>query len=140
MPIFWHLACRCLPIYIQKAQYNHLRVDYPMIEQSDEVLTIEEVALEAGRRTVYRLAANGQIFGCADVSRLAELMTHVRYRRRPHFVATHLEPFLTGGALRPTIPNKPRRSRQRDVLTEAGIQLKLLHEQAVANPDEEYGY
>lgn len=34
-----------------------------MIEQSDEILTIEEVAayLKAGRRTVYRLAANGQI-------------------------------------------------------------------------------
>jgi len=33
-----------------------------MIEQ-DEILTIEEVAayLKAGRRTVYRLAANGQI-------------------------------------------------------------------------------
>ncbi|MCW2109457.1 helix-turn-helix domain-containing protein [Bradyrhizobium elkanii] len=34
-----------------------------MIEQPDEILTIEEVAayLKAGRRTVYRLAANGQI-------------------------------------------------------------------------------
>jgi excisionase family DNA binding protein len=34
-----------------------------MRKQSDEVLTIEEVAayLKAGRRTVYRLAANGQI-------------------------------------------------------------------------------
>jgi excisionase family DNA binding protein len=34
-----------------------------MIEKSDEILTIEEVAayLKAGRRTVYRLAANGQI-------------------------------------------------------------------------------
>ena len=34
-----------------------------MFEQSDEILTIEEVAayLKAGRRTVYRLAANGQI-------------------------------------------------------------------------------
>lgn len=34
-----------------------------MIEQPDEILTIEEVAayLKAGRRTVYRFAANGQI-------------------------------------------------------------------------------
>ena len=34
-----------------------------MIEKPDEILTIEEVAayLKAGRRTVYRLAANGQI-------------------------------------------------------------------------------
>lgn len=34
-----------------------------MIEPSNEILTLEEVAayLKAGRRTVYRLAANGQI-------------------------------------------------------------------------------
>ncbi|MDR2111787.1 MAG: helix-turn-helix domain-containing protein [Candidatus Accumulibacter sp.] len=34
-----------------------------MNEQPDEILTIEEVAayLKAGRRTVYRLATNGQI-------------------------------------------------------------------------------
>ena len=34
-----------------------------MSEQPDEILTIDEVAvyLKAGRRTVYRLAANGQI-------------------------------------------------------------------------------
>nr|WP_295080748.1 helix-turn-helix domain-containing protein [uncultured Roseateles sp.] len=34
-----------------------------MSEQPDEILTIEEVAsyLKAGKRTVYRLAANGQI-------------------------------------------------------------------------------
>jgi excisionase family DNA binding protein len=34
-----------------------------MPEQSDEILTIEEVAayLKAGRRTVYRLAASGKI-------------------------------------------------------------------------------
>ena len=34
-----------------------------MNEPSDEILTIDEVAayLKAGRRTVYRLAANGQI-------------------------------------------------------------------------------
>lgn len=34
-----------------------------MSDQPDEILTIEEVAayLKAGKRTVYRLAANGQI-------------------------------------------------------------------------------
>lgn len=34
-----------------------------MIEPSNKILTLEEVAayLKAGRRTVYRLAANGQI-------------------------------------------------------------------------------
>lgn len=34
-----------------------------MIEQTDEILTIDEVAvfLKAGKRTVYRLAASGEI-------------------------------------------------------------------------------
>lgn len=82
-----------------------------------------------------------RIVGYADVPRsLAELMAHAGYRQRPHFVTAHLEPLLTGGVLRPTIPDKPRSSRQRYVLTEAGIQLKLLHEQAAAKPDEENGY
>ena len=82
-----------------------------------------------------------RIVAYADVPRsLAELMAHAGYRQRPHFMAAHLEPLLTGGVLRQTIPDKPRSSRQRYVLTEAGIQLKLLHEQAVAKPDEENGH
>ena len=82
-----------------------------------------------------------RIVGFADVPRsLAELMAHAGYRQRPHFVATHMEPLLAGGVLRPTIPDKPRSSRQRYVLTDAGIQLKLLHEQSVAKPDDENGY
>ena len=57
------LACRFLPTYASVTQNNHQQAGNPMIEQSDEILTIEEVAtyLKAGRRTVYRLAANGQI-------------------------------------------------------------------------------
>ncbi len=52
-----------LPIYAKMAETNHQRVNIRMIERSDEILTIEEVAayLKAGRRTVYRLAAKGQI-------------------------------------------------------------------------------
>lgn len=82
-----------------------------------------------------------RIVGYADVPRsLSELMAHAGYRQRPHFVATHLAPLLTSGVLLPTIPDKPRSSRQRYVLTEAGLRLKLLHEQAVAKPDDENGY
>ncbi len=82
-----------------------------------------------------------RIVSYADVPRsLAELMAHAGYRQRPHFVATHMEPRLAGGVLRPTILDKPRSSRQRYVLTDAGIQLKLLREQAVAKPDDENGY
>jgi len=44
----------------------HCRVEATskqMSEQPDDILTIEEVAayLKAGKRTVYRLAANGQL-------------------------------------------------------------------------------
>ena len=76
-----------------------------------------------------------RIVGHADVPRsLAELMAHTGYRQRPHFVAAHLEPLLTGGVLRLTIPDKPRSSQQRYVLTDAGVQLKLLREQQQAAP------
>lgn len=80
-----------------------------------------------------------RIVGHADVPRsLAELMAHTGYRQRPHFVARHLEPLLTGGVLRLTIPDKPRSSQQRYVLTDAGVQIKLLHEQQqAAGPTEQ---
>lgn len=104
----------------------------------------EQVAAEQARldRSLDRLTeVQWRIAAYADVPRsLAELMVHAGYRQRPHFVATHMEPLLTGGVLRPTIPDKPRSPRQRYVLTETGIQLKLLREQALAKPDEEDGY
>ena len=57
---------------------------------------------------------------------------HAGYRQRPHCRTTHLEPLLAGGVLRPTIPDKLRSSRQRYVLTDAGIQLKAAaNEQAM---------
>lgn len=54
---------RSLPNCAKIAQTNHYHGGISMNEQSDEILTIGEVAayLKAGRRTVYRLAANGQI-------------------------------------------------------------------------------
>jgi len=63
---------------------------------------------------------------------MAELMAHAGFSHRPHFVATYIEPLLAGGVLRLTIPDKPRSSQQRYVLTDAGVQLKLLHEQQQA--------
>ncbi len=71
-----------------------------------------------------------QIIGFADVPRsMAELMAHAGFSHRPHFVVTHVEPLLTGGVLRLTLPDKPRSPKQRYVLTAAGVKLKLLHEQ-----------
>jgi|GEM_PF-4602427 len=57
------IPCRYLPVHAKIAQANH-RLPVPSTnEQSDEILTNEEVVayLKAGRRTVYRLVANGQI-------------------------------------------------------------------------------
>ncbi|GHU13018.1 hypothetical protein AGMMS50225_22220 [Betaproteobacteria bacterium] len=68
---------------------------------------------------------------------LTELLTHTGYRQRQSFVATHLEPLLTDGVLRLTLPDKPRSPNQRYVLTETGIKLKLLHEQQAAGRTEE---
>ena len=108
-------------------------------DQVTEQVAQEQVGLD---RSLDRLTeVQWRIVGYADVPRsLAELMAYAGYRQRPHFVATHMEPLLAGGVLRPTIPDKPRSSRQRYVLTDAGIQLKLLHEQTVAKPDDENGY
>lgn len=52
-----------MPIYAKIAHNDRKHIGFFMIEPFDEILTIEEVAayLKAGRRTVYRLAANGQI-------------------------------------------------------------------------------
>jgi ATP-dependent DNA helicase RecG len=70
-----------------------------------------------------------QIVSHVDVpSSLNELMKRMGVRHRPSFMA-HLAPLLDGGVLRMTIPDKPRSSRQRYVLTETGVKLKLLHEQ-----------
>ncbi len=63
----------------------------------------------------------------ADAPRsLAELMTATGYTQRPHFKVTHLEPLLDGGILRMTVPDKPTSSKQRYVLTNAGLKLKSL--------------
>ena len=53
-------------------------------------------------------------------------MREAGYSQRPHFKATHLEPLIEGGIIRMTIPDKPTSSKQRYVLTEAGLKLKEL--------------
>lgn len=64
---------------------------------------VEDVARCAWNKI--RLAANGQIFGYADVPRsMTELMSYADYHQ--HFVSTHLEPLLTGRVQCPIIPDK----------------------------------
>ncbi|MCX7102565.1 MAG: putative DNA binding domain-containing protein [Methylobacter sp.] len=55
---------------------------------------------------------------------LNELLALTGYKQRPHFRAQHLEPLLSGGVLRMTVPEKPRSSKQKYVLTAVGVKLK----------------
>lgn len=65
---------------------------------------------------------------------ITELLSHVGLKQRAFFKRQHLDALLAGGILRMTVPDKPTSPAQRYVLTEAGIQLKLLHEQQQAAP------
>ncbi|CAJ5232157.1 transcriptional regulator [Burkholderia pseudomallei] len=77
-----------------------------------------------------------QIVSHADVPRsLTELMEWAGYSQRAYFKAHHLEPLLDGGVLRMTVPDKPRSSKQRYVLTEAGIKLKAWYAQQQADTE-----
>lgn len=63
----------------------------------------------------------------ADTPRsFAELMKEAGYSQRPHFKTAHLEPLIDGGIIRMTVPDKPTSSKQRYVLTGAGLKLKEL--------------
>lgn len=124
-----HLRARFLPEESENAFKTQAAGREPVATGSTEQVTDQVAPGQAGLdRLLDRLTeVQWRIVGYADVPRsLADLMAHAGYRQRPHFVATHLEPLLSGGVLRLTIPDKPRSSRQRYVLTEAGVQLKLL--------------
>lgn len=130
-----HLRARFLPAATGSSDISESNQTPGVVstaEGATEQVTEQVVARQPGLdRSLDRLTdVQWRIVGHADVPRsLAELMVHTGYRQRPHFVATHLEPLLTGGVLRLTIPDKPRSSQQRYVLTDAGVQLKLLREQ-----------
>lgn len=63
----------------------------------------------------------------ADAPRsLAELLSATGYTQRAFFKLTHLQPLLDGRILRMTVPDKPTSSKQRYVLTDAGLKLKSL--------------
>ncbi|MGV8690952.1 Fic family protein, partial [Pseudomonas aeruginosa] len=89
---------------------------------------VAQPAVEHVQTLVQLTDTQWQIVSHADVPRsLAELMEHTGYSQRPYFKAQHIEPLLTGGILRLTVPDKPRSSKQRYVLTEAGIKLRVWH-------------
>lgn len=130
-----HLRARFLPAapaHADKSEENQKPVADVVSAGTTEQVTEQVMPGQPGlERSLDRLTdVQWRIVGHADAPRsLAELMSHTGYRQRPHFVATHLQPLLTGGVLRPTIPDKPRSPQQRYVLTDAGIKIKLLREQ-----------
>lgn len=134
-----HLRARFLPVAPGQAEIgeeNQASGSEATAPGTTEQVTEQVVPGQPGlERSLDRLTdVQWSIIGHADVPRsLVELMAHTGYRQRPHFVATHLEPLLTAGVLRLTIPDKPRSSQQRYVLTDVGVQLKLLREQQQAD-------
>jgi hypothetical protein len=69
------------------------------------------------RQVLEALAHAGGALGRADLQSAAAL------RDREHFVNEHLRPLLAGGLIEPTIPDRPRSSKQRYRLTYAGRAL-----------------
>ena len=137
-----HLRARFLPATPGQANKNQ-HVDAGVAAEGTAQATEQVTDQVAPRqpeldwsldRSLHQLSdVQRQLIEFADVPRsMAELMAHAGFSHRPHFVATYIEPLLAGGVLRLTIPDKPRSSQQRYVLTDAGVQLKLLHEQQQA--------
>lgn len=72
-----------------------------------------------------------------DVPRsLTELLQHTGYSQRAFFRARHLEPLIEGNLLRLTVPDRPRSSQQKYVLTAAGVQLKEWRHQNRTTPEQ----
>ncbi|WP_043741287.1 MULTISPECIES: RNA-binding domain-containing protein [Pseudomonadota] len=111
-------------------------------ERTDQATDHADTSEAELDRSLDRLSdVQRQLIGFADVPRsMAELMAHAGFSHRPHFVTTHIEPLLAGGVLRLTLPEKPRSPNQRYVLTEAGVKLKLLHEQPADPTEEDNGH
>ena len=82
-------------------------------------------------------ATQWQIVVFADVPRsITELIGRTGHKQRAFFKRQHLDPLLAGDILRMTVPDKPTSPNQRYVLTDAGVQLKLLHERQAAGEAE----
>lgn len=134
-----HLRARFLPAAPGQTNENQQVIDAGVAAEGTAQATEQVTDQVAPRqpeldRSLHQLSdVQRQIIEFVDVPRsMAELMAHAGFSHRPHFVATYIEPLLSGGVLRLTIPDKPRSSQQRYVLTDAGVQLKLLHEQQQA--------
>lgn len=93
---------------------NFIRMTFPASEEvipqvtervTEQVLNLLAVADQTGRTS-------------------AELMALVGIKHRPTFLYNYLQPALDKGLLEMTIPDKPKSSKQRYVLTRAGKRLQ----------------
>ncbi|MEI8340122.1 MAG: RNA-binding domain-containing protein [Verrucomicrobiota bacterium] len=115
-----HLRSRFTPT--SEAQPIELTEDIATVQVTEQVpATIAEHI----QSLVQLSEVQWRIVEYADVPRsLTELLNHTGYRQRPFFKEQYLTPLLVGGVLRMTVPDMPRSSKQKYVLTGAGIKLK----------------
>ncbi len=130
-----HLRQRFLPTSAGTSEQNQpVRTSDATGEQTKQVT--EQVVTgttEQVPKLVQLTDVQWTIVEHADTPRtLNELLDISGYKQRPHFKSHHLEPLLAGGVLRMTVPDKPRSPKQQYVLTDVGLKLKVMHEQATA--------
>ncbi len=135
-----HLRTRFLPEVVEIIKHNQIITTAVFPKETTEQATVQ-VAVGASEQVplLVRLSSvQWAIVEHADTPRtLNELLALTGYKQRPFFRANHLEPLLSGGILRRTVPDKPTSSRQQYVLTEAGVKLKEIHRQAEAAKKQE---
>ncbi|MFU7369522.1 RNA-binding domain-containing protein [Pseudomonas aeruginosa] len=130
-----HLRARFLPATPGQGHENQQVIDAGVASE-DTAQATEQAGFEQPQlvQSLVQLSAiQWQIVTFADVPRsITELIGHTGHKQRAFFKRQHLEPLLAGGILQMTVPDKPTSPAQRYVLTDAGVQLKLLHEQQQA--------
>jgi len=130
-----HLRARFLPAAPGQAHENQQVIDAGVASE-DTAQATEQAGFgqpQLVQSLVQLSAIQWQIATFADVPRsITELIGHTGHKQRAFFKRQHLEPLLAGGILQMTVPDKPTSPAQRYVLTDAGVQLKLLHEQQQA--------
>lgn len=131
-----HLRARFLPAAPGQAPENQQVIDAGVASE-DTAQATEQAGVgqpQLVQSLVQLSAIQWQIVAFADVPRsITELIGHTGHKQRAFFKRQHLEPLLAGGILQMTVPDKPTSPAQRYVLTDAGVQLKLLHEQQQAS-------
>lgn len=130
-----HLRARFLPTAPGKTKENQQVIGSGVAAEGTAQAT-EQAGVgqpQLVQSLVQLSAIQWQIVTFADVPRsITELIGHTGHKQRAFFKRQHLEPLLAGGILQMTVPDKPTSPAQRYVLTDAGVQLKLLHEQQQA--------